>query len=125
MKWWFIFYIKNEMNYVYFLFYFLDFPLDVKITSFSYNAQQKPTVIWEKVESGNCPVTYFVEVSNSTGAKVRKGPISTTVLIVDDIEEPVQVTICANNTIPQKDSTENCSSFEFTKTTTTKATTTG
>ena len=111
--------------------------MDVKIVSFSFNTDMKPTVQWTKTESGNCLVNYFVEVTSSTGGKVQKGPITSPSVIVDDFKEPQYVTVFAmkvgqwprgfvkNNSwqsgYQPKDSPS--TEFIFTKTTTTTATT--
>ena len=80
-----------------------DFPLHVEIKSFSYDADMKPTVHWTKIESGNCLVLYFVEVTNSTGGKVQKGPTIGSSVIVDAFKEPKDVTVFAmdNGALPK------------------------
>ena len=77
--------------------------MDVVIRSFSYNADIKPVVQWIEVESGNCLVNYYVEVTSSTGAKVQRGPITGSSVIVDDFNNPKHVTVFAmnNGTFPK------------------------
>ena len=111
-------------------FSFLDFPLDVNGISFSYNAQEKPRVQWNPIEGGNCLIGYSVQVFNSTGHSITKKNITGTFVTVEEFEEPSNVIVRAtNNFTPQVDIKPDAGNFShpviFTKTTTTKATTTG
>lgn len=103
--------------------------MKVEISSFSYN-EEKPTVNWNPVEGGNCIIDYFVKVSNATGQTITKGPITKSFVIIEEFEEPSNVTVFARNSftsqidLPPQNGTPS-DPFQFTKTTTTKATTTG
>ena len=89
--------------------------MDVKIESFSFNADTKPTVQWTKIVSENCLVIYFVEVTSWTEGKVQRGPISGSSVIVDDVKEPQYVTVFALKTNNNNNKTNRSVKAAFTQ----------
>ncbi|XP_066934292.1 uncharacterized protein [Clytia hemisphaerica] len=96
-----------------------DFPLDVTISSFSYE-NKVPKVVWKEIEAGLCSnkIAYYIE------AAITKGPVTGTSLLIDEMgQEQTQILMWAEYDSPTGKKIGSKTDFAFNKTTT-KTTTT-
>eukprot|EP00111_Clytia_hemisphaerica_P012625 TCONS_00037115-protein len=92
-----------------------DIPLDVTISSFSYE-KKVPKVVWKEIEAGLCSnkIAYYIETA------ITKGPVTGTSLLIDDMgQEQTQILMWAEYDSPTGKKIGSKTDFEFNKTTTT------